>query len=94
MPTVIALQIALLEALSSGRNVSKPAGDKPGERAVTLHLRGEEGKPAWITGVDIKSDFTGTEEEVASFMEEMGTVLERVNQQVDFQKKMKAQFGF
>ena len=87
------MQIALMEALSSDRTVSKPAGDSPAGRSITLHLRGEEGKPAWITGVDIKSDFTGTEEEVASFAEEIRVILERVNQQVAFQEKMKNQFG-
>ena len=87
------MKLALLEALSSDRTVSKPAGDSPAGRAVTLHLRGAEGKTAWITGMSIKSDFVGTEEETISFMEEMAAILKRVNQQVDFQEKMKAEFG-
>ena len=91
---VIELQDALLEALQSERIVSKPAGDKPGERAITLRLRGEEGKPPWIEGVHVKKDdFRGSEAEAPTFIEDATIALARVYEQLDLQAKMKIEFG-
>ena len=81
---------ALLEALNSTRTFSSFAGTTAAGRAVTVYYRGDEGKPAWITGMHVKSDFTGTKEEVDAFLQELSGILCSLHQRVANQQQLAA----
>ena len=86
MTTRLGMAQDLLRAYASGRETTRKAG--PGE-CVEIHLRGPEGKPAWITGIKLEANFQGSEEEVAKFQEELAATLKNVEQQVEFQNMLK-----
>ena len=81
-----ALTGILLKAFHSGPDITMPAGVKPGERAVTLHLKGDCDKGAWIVGFDVNPKFAGTEEESRAFEEDLAAVMRTIKERHDFQK--------
>ena len=90
MTTQLEMAQHLLTAYTSDREMTREAGP---EGCVKIHLRGPEGKPAWITGIKIEANFQGSEEEAAKFQEELAATLKNVEQQVGFQNTLKSKLG-
>ena len=83
----LSVVLALLESLKSERKVTKTEGD------VEVHLQGEEGAIAWITGFSIKTDRVCSAEEAHKNLLATEKTLKRLHQQMEFQDKVKQIFG-